>query len=84
VVFPRQRVALFVDGCFWHGCPEHGTKPATNADYWGPKIRENQERDARHNALLAEAGWTVIRAWTHDDPSAVVERVRLAMSRKSA
>jgi DNA mismatch endonuclease (patch repair protein) len=75
VVFPKQRIALFIDGCFWHGCPEHGTLPATNVDYWLPKIEENRARDARHNAELTAAGWTVVRAWEHEDPAAVANKV---------
>ncbi len=76
VVFPKQRIALFIDGCFWHGCPEHGTLPAeTNASYWSNKIDENRARDARHDAVLTSGGWTVLRAWEHEDPDAVVDRV---------
>jgi DNA mismatch endonuclease (patch repair protein) len=76
VVFPRLRIALFIDGCFWHGCPIHGTLPATtNADYWRSKISENRARDARHDAELTAAGWTVARAWEHEDPDAVASRV---------
>ena len=75
VVFPRRRVALFIDGCFWHGCPIHGTSPSTNSHYWLPKIRENQERDRRHVALLEAAGWQVIRVWEHEHPAEVAELV---------
>ncbi|HEX5583820.1 very short patch repair endonuclease [Gaiella sp.] len=76
VVFPRRRVAVFVDGCFWHGCPEHGTLPAeTNADYWAGKIAENRERDVRHTGLLESDGWRVVRAWEHEAPGEVVCRV---------
>jgi DNA mismatch endonuclease (patch repair protein) len=84
VVFPRQRIALFIDGCFWHGCPEHGTLPATNADYWVPKIAENRKRDTRHDAMLREAGWTVIRAWTHEKPDTVAARVASAVAASRA
>lgn len=75
VVFPRARIAMFVDGCFWHGCPEHGTLPATNRGYWIPKIDENQQRDRRNTAALKTAGWTVIRVWAHEDADGVAERV---------
>jgi DNA mismatch endonuclease (patch repair protein) len=75
IVFTRQRVALFVDGCWWHGCPEHGTKAATNADYWGPKIEENRARDRRQVAALEAEGWTAMRVWSHEHPDAVAERV---------
>jgi DNA mismatch endonuclease (patch repair protein) len=76
VVFPKQRLAFFIDGCFWHGCPEHGTLPATtNAEYWTSKIKENRARDARHDAELRAGGWTVVRAWEHEDPVLVARRV---------
>jgi len=65
LVFTRARVAVFIDGCFWHGCPEHFRLPATNPDYWGPKIRANTARDAETDALLALEGWTVLRIWEH-------------------
>ncbi|PZF02828.1 very short patch repair endonuclease [Curtobacterium sp. MCLR17_040] len=75
VVFTRQRVAVFIDGCFWHGCPAHGTTPKTNTDYWGPKLARNRERDADTTVALQASGWTVLRFWEHEDPAAVVERV---------
>lgn len=76
VVFPKRRIAVFIDGCFWHGCPEHGTLPATtNADYWASKIAENRARDARHEEVLRAGGWTVVRAWEHEDPALVARRV---------
>ena len=66
VVFPRQRVAVFMDGCYWHRCPEHGTMPMTNHEYWLAKFQMNIARDARHNASLADRGWRVIRIWEHE------------------
>jgi len=68
MVFTKAKVAVFLDGCFWHGCPEHHTKAATNADYWAEKVRRNRERDAETDRLFAEAGWTVIRVWEHQNP----------------
>lgn len=68
IVFTRQRLAIFVDGCFWHGCPEHAQRPKTNATYWGPKIARNIERDAEQAERLRAAGWTVLRIWEHEDP----------------
>lgn len=65
VVFTRARVAVFVDGCFWHACPEHGRKPAVNDWYWSPKLAGNKQRDERVNAALTAAGWRVIRIWEH-------------------
>ncbi|MFI6773976.1 very short patch repair endonuclease [Nocardia sp. NPDC050412] len=68
IVFTRARVAVFVDGCFWHGCPDHYRVPKTNTDYWANKIAGNQRRDQETDFLLREAGWTVIRLWEHIDP----------------
>lgn len=79
VVFTRAKVVVFVDGCFWHGCPEHFSLPKTNVDYWEPKIRANRARDERTDALLREAGWTIIRAWEHEDAHSVADRVELAV-----
>ena len=67
IVFTRRRVAVFVDGCFWHCCPEHGTMPASNAEWWETKLRRNVDRDAETNRLLIDAGWTVVRVWEHED-----------------
>jgi DNA mismatch endonuclease (patch repair protein) len=64
-----------VDGCFWHGCPEHGTRPARNTDYWDAKIARNVARDQRVDEELAGDGWTVIRVWEHDDPQAVAQHI---------
>lgn len=68
-------MAVFVDGCFWHGCPEHFVAPNSNVDYWRPKIQRNRERDVRVDAALREAGWTVLRAWEHEDPTQVAEAI---------
>ena len=75
IAFTRARVAVFVDGCFWHGCPEHGTQPTRNSDWWRWKIQRNQERDADTNSLLETTGWTVLRVWEHEDPIATAERI---------
>jgi DNA mismatch endonuclease, patch repair protein len=66
IVFTKARVAAFMDGCFWHSCPEHGTSPISNAAYWMPKLRRNVERDRVVNESLLAAGWSVIRVWEHD------------------
>ena len=79
LVFPGPRVAVFLDGCFWHSCPEHGTTPQTNRDWWIAKLRANVERDARHRAELEAAGWTVLRFWEHEDPTAVATRIETAV-----
>jgi DNA mismatch endonuclease, patch repair protein len=68
VVFPRQRVAVFVDGCFWHACPEHGTSPKANAAWWRQKLQANVQRDCDTDRRLLEAGWTPVRIWEHEDP----------------
>jgi DNA mismatch endonuclease, patch repair protein len=65
-VFPRGRVAVFVDGCFWHGCPKHATKPKGNAAFWRKKFAANKARDARVNRALRRAGWRVLRLWEHE------------------
>lgn len=75
LVFTRKKVAVFVDGCFWHGCPEHHTKAKTNASYWSQKVQRNRRRDAEVNTALAEAGWTVVRIWEHEDVAAAALRV---------
>lgn len=75
VVFPKRRVAVFVDGCFWHGCPVHGTQPATNRDYWAKKLEANRHRDTSTTTALERDGWTVLRFWEHEDPAAAAGRV---------
>jgi DNA mismatch endonuclease (patch repair protein) len=72
-------VAVFIDGCFWHGCPDHGRRPGTNAKYWNAKLQRNIDRDKRNDAALADAGWTVVRAWEHEEPEAVADRVTKAL-----
>ena len=64
-VFQSERVVVFVDGCFWHRCPLHGTSPANNAEFWRKKLDGNVERDRRVDALLAESGWRIVRFWEH-------------------
>lgn len=71
VVFPRARVAVFIDGCFWHVCPEHGTQPRRNEAYWAPKLRRNVERDRAVDAALTQAGWHVARFWEHERVDAI-------------
>jgi DNA mismatch endonuclease (patch repair protein) len=79
VVFAAERIAVFLDGCYWHGCPEHGTRPRTNTSYWDAKIAANKARDARHNATLEIGGWQVLRVWEHDDPRAAAARIEDAV-----
>ncbi|MEU9842740.1 very short patch repair endonuclease [Actinomadura sp. NPDC048032] len=68
LVFTRAKVAIFLDGCFWHGCPDHHTKAATNAAYWADKVEKNRARDRETDALLEAAGWVTVRIWEHEDP----------------
>jgi DNA mismatch endonuclease (patch repair protein) len=78
IVFPKQQVAVFVDGCFWHGCPEHSVKPQTNKAFWLKKIGGNIQRDKKINLLLQSDGWTVVRIWEHEirqDLNGALERV---------
>lgn len=75
IVFTKRRTAIFVDGCFWHLCPQHGRQPTTNSGYWSPKLQRNRERDERNTAALQEAGWTVIRVWEHEPAQSAFEQV---------
>jgi len=75
VVFPRVRVAVFVDGCFWHGCPEHGVRPTTNNWYWQEKIARNGARDTDTDRRLTEGGWMAIRVWEHESTTQAATRV---------
>ena len=79
IVFTRSKIAVFIDGCFWHGCPEHYLRPASNQEYWDPKVVRNRERDAETDLRLAEAGWRVIRRWAHQDPRTVADEVERAV-----
>lgn len=79
IVFPRQRVVVFVDGCFWHGCPQHATAPRHNAEWWRRKLGANVERDRDTDARLADAGWVGIRVWEHEDPAAAADLIEAQM-----
>lgn len=79
IVFTRARVAVFVDGCFWHACPEHGRAPTQNIAYWGPKLQRTIERDHNNTAVLHECGWTVIRIWEHVPLEEAAEQVEAAV-----
>lgn len=75
IAFTRLKVAVFIDGCFWHGCPTHGTSPARNSDYWGPKLDRNRARDVETTRLLADAGWLVLRYWEHEPARDVADSI---------
>jgi DNA mismatch endonuclease (patch repair protein) len=75
IVFPSARLAVFVDGCFWHGCPLHATSPANNAAWWRKKLNGNVERDRETSAHLEQLGWSVLRVWEHEDADDVADEV---------
>lgn len=75
MVFRRVRVAVFVDGCFWHGCPEHGTWPKANAKWWRAKLSANVARDRDTDRRLRQEGWKVVRIWEHESPGRAAARV---------
>ncbi|MGH3313951.1 MAG: very short patch repair endonuclease [Streptomyces sp.] len=80
VLFTKSRVAVFVDGCFWHGCPVHGSLPVRNRDYWVSKIEGTKRRDAETDLLLAEHGWRVVRVWEHTPVEEAVALVRCGLA----
>jgi DNA mismatch endonuclease, patch repair protein len=84
ILFRRGRLAVYVDGCFWHRCPEHGTMPKANRDYWEPKLARNVERDAETTAALEEAGWTVLRFYEHVPPAEAADEVEATLTRLRA
>ncbi|WP_372460105.1 very short patch repair endonuclease [Nocardia coffeae] len=81
IVFTARKVAVFVDGCFWHVCPEHGSQPATNEWYWTPKLQRNIERDRASNDALIAGGWRVVRLWEHEHLEAAVAAVTRALEK---
>lgn len=87
VVFTRRKLAVFVDGCFWHQCPEHGTVPKDPTGYWTPKLQRNVERDRETTAALQDAGWVVLRLWEHvpalDAATAVVDQLTSLTAKES-
>ncbi len=81
IVFTRQRLAIFVDGCFWHLCPEHGRVPGgRNADYWHEKLTGNRRRDLQDTELLQEDGWRVLRFWEHTSPDEAAAHIHQIIS----
>ena len=81
VAFSGLRVAVFVDGCFWHGCPEHASWPSHNAELWKKKIDDNRARDAETTQRLVQAGWRVVRIWEHEQPGDAADRVEAELAR---
>ena len=82
LLFTRAKIAVYVDGCFWHGCPQHHTVAKTNADFWAEKVAKNRERDRETDRLLAESGWLTIRIWEHDPVDEAVDRIHAAWSER--
>ena len=84
VVFGPTRVAVFVHGCFWHGCPEHYIAPRANREFWKAKVDGNRARDVDTGRVLTEAGWEVVVVWEHDDAEAAAERIAMLVSDRRA
>ena len=80
IVFTARKVAVFVDGCFWHACPEHVSKPKANEWYWSPKLVKNVQRDRMNDAALILAGWTVVRLWEHVPVDEAIATVVMALA----
>lgn len=84
IAFTRAKVAVFLDGCFWHGCPEHATQPKSNAEWWRQKLDRNMARDAETTAHLVAEGWTVLRFWEHQAPVQVADTVAEVVDREKS
>ena len=82
IVFTKARVTIFVDGCFWHCCPDHGTFPTANAAWWKAKLDRNVDRDAETDRVLRSEGWVVIRIWEHEAPDAGAARIAEAVAER--
>lgn len=84
IAFPSAKLAIFVDGCFWHGCPVHSHLPTTRTEYWEPKLRKNVERDKAQNERLKNEGWLVLRFWEHElgDPSRTLEEIQTVLRQR--
>nr|WSY57925.1 very short patch repair endonuclease [Streptomyces sp. NBC_00886] len=82
VAFTRAKVAILIDGCFWHGCPEHATRPKANAEWWRKKLDRNMARDRETTEHLIAQGWTVLRFWEHETPDTVAARVAATVEQR--
>jgi DNA mismatch endonuclease, patch repair protein len=82
IAWVGRRIAVFVDGCFWHACPEHGTTPTTNTSYWNPKLARNVARDHQTDKVAAEYGWSVIRIWEHEPKNIAADRIEAVLTRR--
>ena len=81
IAFGNLKIAVFLDGCFWHGCPQHATRPKSNADWWRTKLDRNMARDLETTRQLTDTGWTVLRFWEHEDPAVITDQVAGAVTR---
>lgn len=81
IAFPRKKLAIFIDGCFWHGCPEHSRLPKTRKNYWHPKLKRNIERDRAKEERLKSEGWKIMRFWEHElkDLNAIMDKIQTAL-----
>lgn len=83
IAFTRAKIAVFVDGCFWHSCPDHATRPASNANWWATKLERNKQRDSETDEHLRSLGWTVVRVWEHEPVADAATRVSELQDRLS-
>ncbi|MFG2997056.1 very short patch repair endonuclease [Streptomyces sp. NPDC048340] len=83
IAFTRAKIAIFLDGCFWHGCPEHATQPKANAQWWRSKLDTNMARDRETTAHLEAAGWMVLRFWEHESPASAADSIRSAAAQQT-
>jgi DNA mismatch endonuclease (patch repair protein) len=82
ILFPRARVAVYVDGCFWHSCPQHGVLPKGNREWWRAKLKATVSRDRATEEALRERGWSVVRVWEHEDPELAADRVEAVLGNR--
>lgn len=83
IAFPGKKLAIFIDGCFWHGCPTHGVQPRNNAAWWRNKLDRNIIRDRETDALLSASGWRVLRVWEHESVPEAVARIAIMIGDQS-
>lgn len=83
LVFPRFRVAVYLDGCFWHGCALHGASPKTNSEFWSRKFERNRQRDLEVSDALEARGWTILRFWEHETPYLIASRIEDVLGAKT-
>lgn len=84
MLFANAKVAVFIDGCYWHACPIHATRPKANADWWADKLAMNVARDRNTDKRLAENGWTVVRIWEHENPEDATNRIAIAVAQSTS